>query len=247
LLRLRRDAEHRFDLGTLTELGRTTDRVFLHDPSPQPGTAPLRAVVLLREGNDIELESRSGPSLRRSFRPCEQHRALRSAPAARVGCVADDRRRVARPVRRTRVKAVAEKVRTLVAVWLRYVKIRRLLRRHRLAEVTQRLAGPGKAWSSRNVAGMSHAVDRALLGPAGPIRCLPRALVLYSLLREHSVAAELVIGVEPSSRSHEAHAWVEVGGRDVGPRPGRMGRAELARYPRGESDVSAPNDVPTRE
>jgi hypothetical protein len=63
LVRLRPDAESRFDLGTLVELGRTPDRIFLHDPGVQPAPAPLRAVILLREGDTISLKPRSGPSI----------------------------------------------------------------------------------------------------------------------------------------------------------------------------------------
>jgi hypothetical protein len=129
------------------------------------------------------------------------------------------------------MRGVVEKIQTFFVVWARYVHVRRLLSRYRLAEVTKRLADPGRAWSRRDVPGFSRAVNRSLLGPSGPIRCLPRALVLYRLLREHGVEAELVIGVQPDSTSHEAHAWVEVDGKDVGPRPGRMGRGELVRYP----------------
>jgi hypothetical protein len=63
LIRLRPDAEGRFDQGRLTELGRTDERTFLHDPSPQPEPAPLRAVILLRQGAEPALELRSGPEL----------------------------------------------------------------------------------------------------------------------------------------------------------------------------------------
>jgi hypothetical protein len=56
--------------------------------------------------------------------------------------------------------------------------------------------------------------------------------VLYTLLREQGEAAELVIGIPAAARTSDAHAWVELGGRDVGPRPGSLGATELTRYQR---------------
>jgi hypothetical protein len=129
------------------------------------------------------------------------------------------------------VTATLEKARLLVAIWMRYARVKLLLRRHPLAEVVRTLAGGAGSWSHRDIDGLSRAVNRGLLGPGGTIRCLPRALVLFTLAREHGIEADIVIGVQPSTTSHEAHAWVEVGGRDVGPKPGRMGRSELIRYP----------------
>lgn len=75
-------------------------------------------------------------------------------------------------------------------------------------------------------------VYRALcLGP-GPPRCLVSSLVLFRLLRRQGTVAELVIGLPPSAVTHEAHAWVEASGDEVGPPPGRRGHVELARYGR---------------
>lgn len=67
------------------------------------------------------------------------------------------------------------------------------------------------------------------LGPCRP-RCLLLALVLFRHLRRQGTDAELVIGLAPEARNHEAHAWVEVEGEDVGPPPGRLGHSALARY-----------------
>lgn len=63
LIRLRPDAEGHVDISGLVELGRTSDRIFLHDTSPQPDPAPLRAVVLLRQGDEMSLVPRTGPTL----------------------------------------------------------------------------------------------------------------------------------------------------------------------------------------
>lgn len=81
---------------------------------------------------------------------------------------------------------------------------------------------------------LSRLVDRVLrIGPFRP-RCLVLSLVLFRLLRRQGTPAELVIGLSPEARSHEAHAWVEVDGEDVGPPPGRLGHEALARYGAGE-------------
>jgi hypothetical protein len=53
---------------------------------------------------------------------------------------------------------------------------------------------------------------------------------LFRLLREQGDPAELVIGLPDAAADHEAHAWVEVDGRDVGPPPGRGQHEPLARF-----------------
>jgi Transglutaminase-like superfamily len=78
---------------------------------------------------------------------------------------------------------------------------------------------------------LSRAVSRGLrIGPWEP-RCLIRSLVLYRLLRAQGVHATLVIGLPDASHSPDAHAWVELDGRDLGPGRGAMGHRALARYP----------------
>jgi hypothetical protein len=61
-------------------------------------------------------------------------------------------------------------------------------------------------------------------------RCLVNALVLYRLLRAQGDPAELVIGLPREPRDKEAHAWVELERRDIGPPPGKGQHEELARY-----------------
>ena len=55
----------------------------------------------------------------------------------------------------------------------------------------------------------------------GPFRakCLPRAIVLWSMLRNERVAAELRLGVRHGDHGFEAHAWVEVGGLPLDEQP----------------------------
>jgi hypothetical protein len=74
-------------------------------------------------------------------------------------------------------------------------------------------------------------VDRTLrIGRRRP-RCLINALVLFRLLRADGQPAELVIGLVADAPDHEAHAWVELDGVDVGPPPGSGRHIPMARYP----------------
>jgi hypothetical protein len=104
------------------------------------------------------------------------------------------------------------------------------LRREPLPELTRDLGRVAPGTRAYPPALLSLAVHRALhLGPYRP-RGLVGALVLYRLLREQGDDVELVIGLPPHPRSADAHAWVELGGRDVGPPPGRRSHAALARF-----------------
>lgn len=112
-----------------------------------------------------------------------------------------------------------------------YAVIRLGLRRWRLPELVERLSAAGGGMRSRlEPKRLGRIVSRVL--HCGPLRarCLFSSLVLFRLLREEGLEAELVIGLPPQARSHEAHAWVEVRGIVVGPPPGRLGHSELARY-----------------
>ncbi len=51
------------------------------------------------------------------------------------------------------------------------------------------------------------------------LHCLPRALVLQSLLGDQGIQADLRIGVRRREKEMEAHAWVEQDGRVVGDSP----------------------------
>lgn len=62
-------------------------------------------------------------------------------------------------------------------------------------------------------------------------RCLTLALVHFTLLTRVGLEPALLVGL-PRSDSSDAHAWVELGGIDVGPPPGRDGSTELARFGR---------------
>lgn len=104
------------------------------------------------------------------------------------------------------------------------------LRRRRLPELVARLGRPGRARRRVEARRLGRLVHRVMnLGPFRP-RCLTMSLVLFRELRRQGTAAELVIGLPHRPTDHAAHAWVEVDGQVVGPPPGRLGHAEMARY-----------------
>jgi len=133
------------------------------------------------------------------------------------------------------------KVALLWRVWSTAARAQIDLSRRPLPEVVAALGRP--AASERTpTALLSRAVTRGLrIGPWQP-RCLLRSLVLYRLLRAQGDAAELVIGLPHRPTTKDAHAWVELAGRDVGPAPGGHGYLELTRYPRDWRRTSKPTE-----
>lgn len=131
------------------------------------------------------------------------------------------------------------KLRLVWRIWHGYARIRLALRRTALPAV---VAGLEKTPVDRHAPALEprrlgRIVRRVLdVGPSSP-RCLEMSLVLFRELRRQGTAAELVIGLPPEPTDHRAHAWVEVDGQVVGPPPGRLGHAELARY--GESSTAS--------
>ena len=61
--------------------------------------------------------------------------------------------------------------------------------------------------------------------------CVPRALVLWALLRRMGVEGIVRFGARKAGESIEAHAWVEVEGRAIG--EGESGREEFPRLESG--------------
>jgi hypothetical protein len=116
-------------------------------------------------------------------------------------------------------------------IWALLARVLVGLRREPLPAFVARLgAADSPRRDHHSAAKLSHAVDRSLrIGNRRP-RCLVNALVLYRLLREQDDDAELVIGLPARPTDKDAHAWVELGGVDVGPPPGRSGHEELARF-----------------
>lgn len=123
------------------------------------------------------------------------------------------------------------KARLILRIWRSYLRV--VIRsRKPLPEQVQALgAGPVRFRGAVMPDRLARAIHRGLrLGPFTP-RCLPKAMVMYEILKEQGEAPELVIGLPDQARSHEAHAWVELDLVDVGPPPGRAGHDELVRYP----------------
>ena len=115
-------------------------------------------------------------------------------------------------------------------IWTLYPRVLAGLRREQLPAFVARFGRTGRSRAAHSPARLSHAVDRSLrLGTRRP-RCLVSSLVLYRLLREQGDDAELVIGLPQTPADKDAHAWVELAGRDVGPPPGRGPHEELARF-----------------
>ena len=117
----------------------------------------------------------------------------------------------------------------IVTLWARVLMG---LHRYSLPALLKRLGRVGSpSIHSFSPDRLSRAVDRVLqLGPFQP-RCIIRALVLYRLLRGQNTPGDLVIGLPDTATDHLAHAWIEIDGVDIGPRPGRGNHRELVRYP----------------
>lgn len=116
-------------------------------------------------------------------------------------------------------------------IWVLLARVVVGLRREPLPALVARLGSAPRARSDRLAPDrLSRAVDRSLRVGGRRPRCLVNALVLYRLLREQGDDAELVVGLPARPVDKDAHAWVELGGVDVGPPPGRSGHEQLARF-----------------
>jgi hypothetical protein len=123
------------------------------------------------------------------------------------------------------------KVWLLWRVWSTALLVVVTVRRYRLPQAVGML-GRTSGTPPIPPALLSRAVSRGLRVGRWQPRCLIRSLVLYRLLREQGNPAALVIGLTELPESPDAHAWVELDGRDIGPLPGRGRHVELTRYPR---------------
>jgi hypothetical protein len=109
-------------------------------------------------------------------------------------------------------------------IWVR-------LRREQLPDVIRGLARVDRARQARaRPVRIGLIVSRALRIGHHQARCLYTSLVLFRLLHEQGVDADIVIGLPREPKDKDAHAWIEIDGRDVGPPPGRAQHVELARY-----------------
>ena len=114
-------------------------------------------------------------------------------------------------------------------VWRAYGLVLVEMRRRPLQEVVYRLRRPVRRRRAHPAPRVSRAVRRCLsIGPRRP-RCLVSSLVMLRVLHEQGIEGALVIGLPEAAGGPEAHAWIEVGGRDVGPPPGRGDNIEMMR------------------
>ena len=128
--------------------------------------------------------------------------------------------------------SLGEKVRLATRVWVQFAVVSIRVRRQPLPRLVARLASVnGSPRRPYAPATLARAVDRSLRVGSHRPRCLINALVLFRLLREQGDEGEVVIGLPERAANERAHAWVELGGRDVGPPPGRAGHREMARLP----------------
>jgi hypothetical protein len=118
-----------------------------------------------------------------------------------------------------------------IRIWTAFVRVRLTTKVHSLPVAVARLGAVGRAPRYRIAPRrLGSIVARVLRFGPWRARCLWTALVLYGLLRDQGDRAELVIGLPLEPKDFDAHAWVEIDGRDVGPPPGRGRHEELARY-----------------
>jgi Transglutaminase-like superfamily len=118
-----------------------------------------------------------------------------------------------------------------VRIWTAFVRVRLTTQAHPLPVAVTRLGAAGRPPRYRIAPRrLGSIVSRVLRFGPWRARCLWTALVLYGLLRDQGDEAELVIGLPLEPKDFDAHAWVEIDGKDVGPPPGRGQHEELARY-----------------
>ena len=113
----------------------------------------------------------------------------------------------------------------VVPVALRLLPLRATLR---LCDAWPRTPG---AHAGANA--LARRVDRWLGHGRGPWRltCLTRALVLYTMLRQHGYAPRLHLGASGSAREFRAHSWLSLGGVPVAePHPPSTDYRELSLF-----------------
>ena len=114
--------------------------------------------------------------------------------------------------------------RTLVAAWLwlplfwiglRTFGLERFQSHIQRNPIAARQASP---MQQNDVLALAEAVNIAARHTPFHTTCLTRSLLLYWLLRRRGVSSELRIGVNLSSGTLKAHAWVECAGQPVNDR-----------------------------
>ncbi len=117
-----------------------------------------------------------------------------------------------------RPPTVPAKLLWAVRVYWTWVAVLLRIGRTPLPDLVEQMRGPSRVslpWSpQRAVANVAR-----LLRVRNPgARCLVASLVGLRMLSRMGCGAELVIGLPSNPVDHSAHAWLEVDGRDIGPR-----------------------------
>ncbi len=126
---------------------------------------------------------------------------------------ASSRSRMRRLARFARLEAWERRVllRALVLLPLSVVRLRRLGVRGAIS-LARNAASPGATSSAAQDAiaqRVAALVDIAARHGPFRVSCLPAAVTLHRLLREHGIQSDLRVGVKKSGTRLEAHAWVE--------------------------------------
>lgn len=124
------------------------------------------------------------------------------------------------------------KISLATRVWWLSLVVRIRARRTPLPRLVADLVKPGRKKVRYPVRPerMGQIVVQVLTTPVGPPRCLISSLVAFRILRQEGLPVELVIGLPREPEDKDAHAWLELAGKDIGPPPGRFGHVELTRY-----------------
>jgi hypothetical protein len=118
-----------------------------------------------------------------------------------------------------------------IQIWFWYGRVRLRLQRSTLPEMVAWLATTrGSGVPAVEPRRLGRIVDRILPPRLSGATCLTRSLILYRLLHLQGRRPQLVVGLPHHPKDHEAHAWIELDGTDVGPPPGGRRFTPLARY-----------------
>lgn len=124
-----------------------------------------------------------------------------------------------------------QKIALAARIWVHAMAVHVLLRTQPLPKVISLSVAKSPLLTyGTDAVRLGQIVRRVLTVFGRPPRCLIAALVAHRILRAGGYNVELVIGLPRDATDKDAHAWLELGGRDIGPPPGQSGHIELARY-----------------
>lgn len=128
------------------------------------------------------------------------------------------------------VLSLADKISLGLQVWVLAVIAWWRMKRVPLPDLVVSWSSEAAVSDTRRPQDLSRIVDRVLTVGGWQPRCIVRAMVLYRLVAQRGYEPALVIGLPKEPRSKDTHAWVELAGRDLGPRPGKGQLTGLATF-----------------